>query len=161
MNQLNGELNELQEEVPPEADVETFIDEVTLLAAESGVILTAFTAEEPIMFSGVAVPEGEAAATTEQPAEVAAPDAATATSTSAASATGLEGRLFTIGVSIEVTGSPEQVLDFTGAVQEGNRLFLSTAVEFAADADPATGTIAGYIFVVRSTPGAVVETPAG
>lgn len=141
---LGAELTALQAGIPAGPDVETFLDELAALAAQTGVTLTAITAAEAIPYAGPGV---DAASVAVAPTVAGGTDAAA----SAPVATGLVGQLFTVAVSVTVVGPPEALIDFTGAIQNGTRLALIDAVDFSSG-EGASGTVSGHVFVVRATP---------
>ncbi|MFP7762203.1 type 4a pilus biogenesis protein PilO [Marisediminicola sp. LYQ85] len=143
MDVLEDQLSELESQIPPRQDFDVFLDDIVGLASDAGVALTGFTASEALAYASEA--EG---------------DAAPADPTVAATGT------FTIPITISLEGSPQQILDFTAAVQESTRLTLVTNVTFSSG-DGAAGTVTGHLFVVRGSAGATAidedvasETPA-
>jgi hypothetical protein len=158
--ELNAELKKLQLAVPETANLDDFLDQLQAIAQSTGVSITTFTAAEGTLYGG-----GTAAApAAPAPTPTATPAPGGASATSAASGTtasaGITNRLFSVPVTVAVKGTPEQVMAFTDASQKGIRFFLVTGDQFtgAASADGGTGTLTGFVFVVRDAP--VTAVPA-
>ena len=59
--------------------------------------------------------------------------------------------LYSIGISVAVEGSPEQVMAFSRLLQENKRIFLATQVTFdSGGAGILGGTVSGHLFVLGS-----------
>ena len=153
LDTLRSDYAALQEEIPSAPKVEDFLDELKAAADLTGVTLVAVTAAETEGYAGAAVDSAAPSTETADPADAAdAADPSLGTQPDA----GLAGQLFTVGVSITVTGTSAQVLDFTGTVQEGTRFFLANMVSFTGTASESSGgSISGYLFVVRGREGAI------
>jgi hypothetical protein len=159
---LKAELAELQKALPPGSDLSTFIGELHDLEAASGVTITSITAGDAEEFVPAAplVPEvvPEAAA---EGADAAAPEAVVpeaevaevdpAVAAAAADAAALPvGEFIVIELTLVVSGTQAQVIDFIDAVQNGNRLFLVTGLTIAVDETDGTyqGTVPGNVYVL-------------
>lgn len=149
-----AKLAALQMNVPDSADLGDFLDQIQGLAAASGVTVTNFAASEATAYgSGAGAVVAPPAAPAPTSSASAAPGA-TATKGAAegpAAVTGgdLSGKLFTVPISLAVTGSSQQIMAFAEAAQTGKRFFLVTGVSFNGDGVTTTGTVTGSIFVVR------------
>lgn len=152
---LRAELDKLQVAVPETSKLDDFLDQLQLLAQSAGVSITGFTAAEATLYGG-----GEAAAAT--PATPAPPaDGADASKATPKPDAGITDRLYTIPISVTVTGTPAQVMAFTDAAQKGGRFFLVTGDTFTGSRDHPEddgGTLTGFVFVVKDAPSAATTT---
>ncbi len=144
-----NQLASLQSAAPESADLDDFLDQLQNLAAANGATITSFSAAEAVAYGGSA---NAVPATTPTPSASAAAGTGT-TSTGAAgpaAVTGgsLAGKLFTVPITIALTGNADQVIAFSKAAQLGARFFLVTSVSFTGG-NQAGGTLTGYVFVVR------------
>ncbi|MES2169265.1 MAG: hypothetical protein V4479_00875 [Actinomycetota bacterium] len=151
------ELAALQSAAPESADLDDFLDQLQNLATANGATITSFTAAEAVAYGGSA---------NAVPATTPTPGATAGASTGAAgpaAVTGgsLAGKLFTVPITIALTGNADQVIAFSKAAQLGARFFLVTSVSFTGGSQ-AGGTLTGYVFVVRepSATGSDSATPS-
>jgi hypothetical protein len=172
LDELKAELGDLEAAVPSDEELFDFVDELTRQAADTGVVLDTYTASEALPWGSqyVTTATGSAAETPATPDPAATPPA-TDPSVSAtvpgpgAGIAGLESKLYTIGVSIGVKGTPAQVLAYVNAMQLQNRYFLVTNVAFSGGVttDPA-GTLTGFLLVLNdpaaTPPAPTSESPA-
>lgn len=140
------DLKELQSSVPEESSLDTFFDTIVAESAANGLIVDNITALEGAVYGGSVDPTAATDPEAVQPAE---PVAADPNAPAAALDPGLTGRFFTVGVSIRVLGSADQVYALADNLQLGKRLFLVTDVSFNTDGEP-NGTITGFVYVVTS-----------
>jgi hypothetical protein len=157
---LKSELTELQKELPPGADLSTFIGELHALEAASGVTITTITASDAAEFvppvAVVETPVADATATEDTTTDEAAtvpteaPVAAPISPAAADAAALPAGDLIVIELSLEIKGTQEQVIDFIDAVQNGTRLFLVTGLTIAVDETDGgyTAMIPGNVYVL-------------
>jgi Tfp pilus assembly protein PilO len=158
IDDIRAEVDELNVSVPPTLDITSFLRQIDALATEHGVTVQGVTPTDAATF----VPsEDEAAAETETPAPVPPADdpaALAAEAVAAATANVADGQLITVGISVVVTGTYDQVLAFTRGLQLGDRLFMASDVTVVSKAgDTATGgaatgeyegNVAGLIYVL-------------
>jgi Tfp pilus assembly protein PilO len=150
IDQLKLKLKDLQGELPDAPQVESFIEYATGVATSAGVVISNIKAIEPVAYGvdptaiqPVAPPPAET-----PPAE--GGDAAT-TPVTPPPVVVQPAALYSIGISIEVQGSPEQVMAFSKLLQDGKRIFLPTGVTFdSGDQGLLGGTVTGYLFVLGS-----------
>lgn len=146
------QLAALQAAAPESADLDGFLDQLQNLATANGATITSFTASEAVAYGGSA---------NAVPATTPSPSASTDTTSTGTTSTGaagpaavtggaLAGKLFTIPITLALTGNADQVIAFSKAAQLGARFFLVTSVSFTGG-DQAGGTLTGYVFVVRES----------
>ena len=183
---LRLQAEELRTAVPAEADVDALIGQLDEIAAGSQVTITAITVTDALPYAP-AVPEAPAVLPSTGEA-AAAPDAAVPDATvPGAVVPGAEGaaaaasplltaaNFVTVPITVTVDGDYEQVLDFIGGLQSGERLVLVTGFTTTEDAEaPAaiadlgadaaapiiggvTATITAYVYVVLD--GTAVAAP--
>lgn len=151
LDELESELEGLREELPSEADVEGFIEYATGVAAQAGVVISTITALEPSVYgAGGAVVEAPAETPDDDAADAPTEDGAVAPSAPQPDTTaGARSALYSVGISVAVEGSPEQVMAFSKLLQENKRIFLSTQVTFdSGGAGILGGTVSGHLFVL-------------
>lgn len=158
--ELSADLAKLQLAVPQTVNLDDFLDQLQQLAQSAGVTITTFTAAEATPYGGA-----EAAAASSTPSSSSSSAVTTAdtskTGSGATVSAGVKSRLFSVPISIAVSGSPDQVMAFTDASQKGERFFLVTTDTFTGSRDHPEddgGTITGFVFVVSDK--AVATTPA-
>jgi hypothetical protein len=117
MAQLTAELSAAQAALPPDSGLSAFTDQLRSQAAAAKVSITSITAGAP----GLATPgkTGQAA----KP-----------------SGTAVAGGLYSIPITLAVTGSPAHELAFLKAVQHGSRAALVTSAQVATQAGGTTTT---------------------
>lgn len=153
---LKVELEDLQKQLPSNPEVEEFIGYVNDAAVLSGVVVSNIVAVEPTGYGATAdgvappaAPPAEGSGTTPEgdPATPATPAAGTP------SAVGADlTSFFSVGVTIQVEGSPEQVMAFSKLLQESERVFLDSQVEFTSGSQGILGgSVTGFLFVLGST----------
>ena len=142
--ELRTELKAMRAAIPGHPDLDDFLDQLQTVAQQTGVTISSFGASEAAAYGGApATPVAEPVA----PAEGAeAPAADPAAEVPAAPAS----TLFTVPITIGVTGPPEAIMAFTNAIQLGERFFLVTGSTFSGASSPATasGSLTGFVFVV-------------
>lgn len=152
----------LQAAVPDSANLNDFLDQLQVLAQANGVTITNFTAAEAVGYGGAAgaAPTQVARTPATNPGST-TPAAPTPAVPTAATGGALAGKLFTVPITLALTGQSDGVLAFTRAAQTGIRFFLVTGVAFSGASNPgASGTLTGSIFVLRESFPAVTGTPA-
>jgi Tfp pilus assembly protein PilO len=150
---LRAQLEAIQGVIPETADLDDFLDELEAQAQDAGVTISTFTATEGALYGAAIGTTPAAAAPSAAPAAApaAAPtDASTPAATKAPS--GVEGKLFTIPITVAVKGQPSNVMEFTDSVQKTGRFFLVTSSTFTGASTPGTagGTLTGFVFVVQN-----------
>lgn len=131
IDELRAELDELREEVPGRPELEDFLDQLTVAAAQTEVVITSATFAEP---TGYATPAGGEAA-------------------ASASADGV----YTIGVTLELAGTGDALSAFADAMQRGTRLFVVNGLVISAGG---AGSMAGHLFVVADPAAGGPDAPA-
>jgi Tfp pilus assembly protein PilO len=154
---LEADLKKLNASIPVTAESSALLEQIDALADKAGVVVDGVTLEEPQPYLPPAAPA--AAETTE--AEGADAADAVADAAAAASTDPLQpftdpritpANLVLVPVSVAVSGSFGDVLDFVHNVQTGPRLFLVNSFSSAADAEgdgsTVTATVAGFVYVL-------------
>lgn len=171
------ELATLEASVPSTPATAAFYKEIDAVASSSGVTVTGITtawaaAYAPPVSTGTTGGVPASTGTSATPVPSGEPTAAAPTSP-VAPATKTDSRITganfsTIAVSIDVSGSFAQALQFTKGVQSGERLFLVNGItsqqqETAADASAAptaggtTWTLSGFVYVLADAKAAQVS----
>ena len=154
LDELEEQLEELQKELPDEADIEGFIEYTVGVAAQAGVVITTISALEPAVYGSGTTGDQPAAPPPAEPVEPPAEgeeDATTAAPPAVDPSAQRPAGLYSIGVSVAVEGSPEQVMAFSRLLQENRRIFLGTQVTFdSGGAGILGGTVSGHLFVLGS-----------
>ena len=161
IEERRAELKALQVQIPEGDSLAEFIGEMHDLEQASGTVLTNFTAGDGVGFVPAAAdPAAPAPAEASAPVEPTAVDpddpaavaAALKSKIAAEAATLSPAQFIVIEVTVQVTGSQAQVLDFVNRVQHGDgRLFLITQLTVEGDqTDGAVynGTITGNVYVL-------------
>lgn len=147
LDELEEELDDIQSSIPSKPATSEFFDQVLTTASAAGVAVEEIAALEGAIYGGSVDPAAATDSELVQPADgSAAPDPTLDGS--------LANRFFTIGVSIKVLGGADQVFSLVSALQEGERLFLVTDVDFTTGTEP-RATITGFVYVVTDTTPAV------
>lgn len=160
VSDLEDRLDDLRTAIPTSVGAENFVDEVAAVAARTGVTVTAIQFAKPGVW-------GVAPDTAETPASTAAPAETEVEPLEPPIPIAADG-VFTVAVSIQVVGDPLAVIAFSRLLQEGDRLFLMAAFDYAVSPDKAA-SIGGYLFVyadpnvpleeILGTPTAETPTP--
>jgi Tfp pilus assembly protein PilO len=162
--QLQADLAKLQVAIPDAVDLDDFLDQLQQLAQATGVTITTFTAAEATPYGGNEAAATGSASSSSSSSGSSSSDSSTApadaSKTDAASTAqeGVKTRLYSVPISIVLTGTPEQVMAFTDASQKGDRFFLVTSDTFTGSRDHPEddgGTLTGFVFVVRDAPPSV------
>lgn len=145
IDQLRQQLEDLRTVFPQQQNLTPFISTVGALADQTGVTVTSLVPEAPLPY----VPGAVAATGT----------GALATTGSGAAARGsgavpgkplATANLYTVRVSIVITGSKPALGAFIDQLQHEDRLFVLNSVSAAAiTTGSVTATISGYIFVAQ------------
>lgn len=130
---LRAEVDVLRKGIPGSVLSEDFVDDLVSKAASTGVNVTRISLSEPAPWG--ASLEVEGGSSTAEDEGSAAPPVSTAT----------DG-VFTVAVTIDVTGPPEAVIAFSRLAQEGDRLLLVDNFSYAGDPE-LKATLTGYTFV--------------
>lgn len=134
---LEDKLADLRAALPQDADIATLLGELNVLAADSQVELTEITAGAPTDFE-IAAPDPVEAPTTGTPDPAATPDAA-----------GLVvANIVSVPITVRVTGTATNIMDFIENVQFGTRLFLVTRLDITIEAASGTAEIEGLVYVL-------------
>ncbi len=152
IDSLRADLASKQQSIPSTPDTVDFYDEVYNLAGSTGVAVTSITSADVQPYGDADTGGSAAPAPTETPTSNPTPAPTEGAATGATPAAKSPGTTFSIAISIALTGTPDQVLAFSKAMQEGGRLFLVTGVTYAGgeSSGATTGTLTGFLFVVGS-----------
>jgi len=126
--------------IPAQANLSTFLQQLSDLAGGSGVTIASFTTQDALGF-------------------VAAPEIADALPASIT-----QEQFILIPVQMEVVGPRANVLDFIERVQTGGRLVLVTDVRLDRDGDDlegARGSLTGFVYVLLEQAGDDVNAESG
>lgn len=151
-------LGALREKVPASGEYDAYIDQLSALAAATGVTLQKITFGDAVPFGAATAPvapapsEGEATPATPVPTDPAATPAPTEPIAPAGAAA---GQLLSLPVQVGVVGLGESVRAFTDALQQGGRYTLVTKVSLTSDegagdvlAAESTAVIDGFIWAL-------------
>ncbi|WFR67344.1 hypothetical protein P9139_01735 [Curtobacterium flaccumfaciens] len=170
---MRRELKAVSASVPDTASVSPFIDELTAIAASTGMQVSSFTASDATAYSP-SITEGSDG----QPADDATAEPSSATNASTAPAApaapgvvtdaSITGQnLSVIPVTVAVDGTFDQALHFVEGVQKGQRLFLITTIsstgksgDDGASSASSTWTFGGSIYVLDRSSGAAAAQPS-
>ena len=141
LDQLRLDLAEIRKEIPSIQPADDFIDWVNSAATTATVAVTKITIGEAGLYAVPTAIEG-APTTTEDvtPSGPAAPDG-----------------VYTIPVSIEVTGSAANVINFSKLMQLGTRLFVSPSFSFTPE--KSAGLLQGFLYLVDDPSGSAFPVP--
>ena len=133
---LQAQLSAAQAYIPTSPALGDFLTELNGLESQFGVHVTGYLASDPVPATGV-------------PTTGSATSATTTTSTGTAASTPATVSLYEIPVQVQVQGPYDKIVDFTGALEKGSRLFIGDKVSIGASPTGAgfAGTIAGVVFV--------------
>jgi len=165
IEEFRDRLDELQVALPPNSGLNRFIGSLRDLEIASGVVLTKFASVDPLPFvyketleeaaAPVVAPEGEEGTEAPvAPAPVVDPPKLVQTLS--------PDEFVYIAISLEVSGTTEQILNFTEALQTAKRRFLVTSVSYSPDtANPGiyTGKVEGYVYVLLDPSKPAIEPP--
>ncbi len=161
---LQQELAKLQESIPADADIPTFLAEINALCAANGVSLTSLTVNDALAYvapgavvapavpapgaapTATPTPTAGAAAGATPPATTAAPDPSTG--------------LVAVPVKVSVSGPYAQVMAFAGALQTGSRLLFVRKLSVTSSATDANfvAAIEGNIYALPLPAGVTKES---
>lgn len=157
---LKASLEPLAASVPSGTEAPAFVSQIDALAVAHGVALLGLTMADPVAYTPVDPPaaveaDGTDAAATETSAEVVpAPEAAVAGAPPVTNSQITATNFASLAVSIDVSGSYTNVLNFVSALQSGTRLLMVTGLKTAAVPEApgeVTATISGFIYSLVST----------
>jgi len=149
--ELNNDLNDLRTSIPADADADGYIDGLDALAKLAHVKITGLTVQDGQVYTPPAAPVAAAPAETEgseTPAPAATPEPIPGIVTNPL----IDATNFVaIPVSVDIAGTPAQILKFVDGLQSSPRLFLvarfSTA-EDSVDSKNLTASVGGYIWAI-------------
>lgn len=152
--ELNDDLNHLRTSIPAGIDSEGYIDGIAALAGSAGVVITALTVDQPIVYvpavdPNAAAPVADADAdsdATQTPVEPVVVDPAIVTSPLIDST-----NFVAVPVSVEVSGEWGPILSFVSGLQSSPRLFLVTQLGTTVVKDTSgsmTASITGFIYAI-------------
>jgi Tfp pilus assembly protein PilO len=145
---LEARLAAAEAYIPTSPSLGDFLTELNELETKFGVHVTAYQASDPVATVTSATTTAGTASTTATGSPAASGTAgsgATATTSGTASS-----GLYEIPVQVQVQGPYDKIVDFTGALEKGSRLFIGTKVAIGASPTGAgfAGTVSGDLFVV-------------
>ena len=157
--ELKAQLAVLRAAVPAGDDLSTFLGELHQLEQQTQVSLTSFSAGDGQPYVPPAAPEAKDAKAGTDAATDAAKNAAKPAANTATAVPGATSPLVTadnfvaIPVTVMVTGSHEQAMNFIQGLQSGNRLFLVTDLKMAQakDSEAFDATITGFVYVLLNS----------
>ncbi|ROR80015.1 Tfp pilus assembly protein PilO [Plantibacter flavus] len=131
IDDIRTEVEALRTAIPDQANMSSFLSELSGIAATSGVTLSGITVKDPITYEPLASGEG----VLDVPAMQGG------------------GRLLAIRLSLTVEGAPEHADTFLSLLRKSTRLFSIDSVSTGGSssvflAPPNRWTIGGYIFVL-------------
>ncbi len=158
IDKLKAELAPLSDSVPRGTEMPAFVNQLDALAGASQVTLTGITVADAVPYAPVAAPVVAAPAATEGEAATPAPTPSAAPSTAGVppvSNPSITAENFaSLALTVTVSGSYGNALNFVNGLQTGKRLFLvsglSTSKDTAAGSrsDTVTATITGLVYVL-------------
>ena len=154
--ELKAQLAVLRAAIPAGDDLSTFLGELHQLEQQNQVSLTSFAAGDGRPYTP---PVSPAATDAKAAAEATAGTAATASETASAKDTAAPGatsplvtadNFVAIPVTVIVTGSHQQAMNFIQGLQSGSRLFLVTDLSMTQEKDSANyeAKITGFVYVL-------------
>jgi Tfp pilus assembly protein PilO len=174
LDPLKTKLAALEESVPSQADMSSFVSEINSLAGAHGVTVNTITVADATPYTPPVAPAPTptaSAAPTPAPSPTAAAPVAPTTPTAAPQVTNPKitaANFIAIPVTLAISGSYSNVLDFVSGLQSGPRLFLVNALTADTKNGSVDATVGGLVYVLLaagasgSTIGAASSTtPAG
>ena len=138
ISELEERLEELRRAIPTSVRAEDFVDAVATIAARAGGTVTSVQFAKPGVW-GVAPDAADVPVTTPEPSEGELEQLEPPIPIAA------DG-VFTVAVTIQVSGDPLAVIAFSRFLQEDERLFLGSSFAYALSPNR-SATISGYVFV--------------
>ncbi|ROP63288.1 hypothetical protein [Curtobacterium sp. ZW137] len=176
LDQTKADLARLRSSVPETADTTPFLKALDFDATNVGVTITSITLDDAVVYappsdaagSSTAGEPTASASATSAPSPAGMPTtAATPSATAPHTDSSITGANFSlIPVTVSVTGSYDQALAFTKAVQKGERLFLVSAIAATSDAedgnpmDNQAWSLSGSIYVLAEASATSTASPA-
>ncbi|MGY4858096.1 hypothetical protein [Cryobacterium sp. AP23] len=166
IDDLKADLEPLRDSVPTTTDVPAFVNQLTALSGRSQVVLTGITVSDATAYTPVEAP----AAVEEEPGSTAtpAPDGVVVAPTAGVPPVTSDqitaANFVSLSVTVAVTGTYGNALDFVKGLQSGERLVLVSGISTTAEADTegdassdnVTALITGLVYVL--VPAATAET---
>jgi Tfp pilus assembly protein PilO len=174
LSTLKGDLATLQSSVPSQASLSTFLTELDGLASASGTTITAFTSADAAAYAPVA-PVADATTTdagSSDETETASPSDLTTPVVPTAPQLVTDPQITTtnfssIPITVSISGSYAQALDFLSRLQGGSRLFLVTTFASAGSSEsgdtgstPDQWTVGGLVYVLQDAAATQAEQAA-
>ncbi|RWZ50029.1 hypothetical protein ELQ90_11840 [Labedella phragmitis] len=163
LDALEEDRDALRTSIPVTSESSLLLDQLDALAAASGTTVTQVTTSPLVAYTPpvVDVPPDSGAheGDTEEAEEGAEEQPAPAEPTGPPMITDpliTPENFYSMQVSVAVTGSNEDVLDFVDRLQHGERLFLVTSLQVSSDEDTGsfTATSTGFAYVLLGAAGA-------
>ena len=144
---LQARLAAAEAYIPTSPSLGDFLTELNQLETKLGVHVTAYQASDPVATVTSATTTASTASTGSS-----ASGTATAGVAGATAATAPSSGLYEIPVQVQVEGPYDKIVDFTGALEKGSRLFIGTKVTIGASPSGAgfAGTVSGDVFAVAA-----------
>jgi Tfp pilus assembly protein PilO len=152
-----AKLDALRGSIPADADMAEFLRTIKTYGDAQGIQLTSVEVSGVSAYVAPAVetpvPAAPASASP-TPSPSATPSGTTAPAVTPAAPT---SGLLVIPIKISVTGTYDQVMAFSGAMQSGPRLFLVSTLAVSSAAGVFTGDLSGNVYALPSPLSAVVS----
>lgn len=150
---LEARLAAAEAYIPTSPSLGDFLTELNQLETKLGVHVTAYQASDPVATVTSATTTASTASTGSS-ASTGSPASGTAAAgvAGATAATAPSSGLYEIPVQVQVEGPYDKIVDFTGALEKGSRLFIGTKVTIGASPSGAgfAGTVSGDVFAVAA-----------
>ena len=157
IDKLKADLSPLLASVPSGTEAPAFVRQIDAMAGASSVTLLGITMADPVAYAPVAAPAVPAPAGSATPTPAPTPEAVPAAAAAPVTAgmppvtnALITGANFaSLAVSIDVSGSYANVLNFVNSLQSGTRLVMVTGLKTAAITDApgqVTATVSGLIY---------------
>lgn len=145
---LRKELAALRQAVPSGADIPLFVGELSTIAQEHQVAMTAMSVSDALPPAVVEDPPATDAPSTDAPATGTPTPSAVPTPTATSPVTAES--FIAVPISFTVEGGYDNVLDFVDGVQQGKRLMTITNFTTAASTTPGLveGIVSGLVYVL-------------
>jgi Tfp pilus assembly protein PilO len=174
IDDLKAELEPLRDSVPTATEMPAFVNQLSVLAERSGVVLTGFTVADATPYAPVENPtaadaEADASSDSSETSTDSTADAANASNAGIPPVTSDQitaGNFASLAVTMSVSGAYGDTLNFVNGVQSGERLVLVSGISTTAVAadegesasDEVTALISGLVYVL--VPAAATEATA-
>ncbi|TFC91824.1 MULTISPECIES: hypothetical protein [Cryobacterium] len=165
IDKLKADLAPLSDSVPNGTDIPAFVNQLDALASASQVTLTGITVADAVPYAPVVAPVEAATETTQDATPEPTTSAAPAPTAGVPPVTNPQitvDNFASLAVSITVSGSYANALNFVSGLQTGSRLFLVSGISTSKEAESVdvTATITGLVYVLVPPASAAPATTA-